>query len=134
MPYSPLGRGFLTGQIKSPDDFEDGDFRRGLPRFQGENFDKNLELVEKVKDLAAARGVDRWPARAGVGARAGRRRRADPGDEAALVPGGERGRRRRVLDPEDLAELDAITPVVSGARYQDMAFVGGDTPQKESDQ
>ena len=49
VPYSPLGRGFLTGQLKSPDDFDEDDFRRGLPRFQGENFDKNLELVEEVK-------------------------------------------------------------------------------------
>src|SRR5437870_1049730 len=46
VPYSPLGRGFLTGQITSPDDFEDDDFRRYQPRFQGENFAKNLEMVE----------------------------------------------------------------------------------------
>jgi aryl-alcohol dehydrogenase-like predicted oxidoreductase len=55
VPYSPLGRGFLTGQIKSPDDFDDDDFRRALPKFQGENFDKNLELVEKVRELANSR-------------------------------------------------------------------------------
>lgn len=55
--YSPLGRGFLTGAFKSPDDFEAGDFRRNSPRFQGENFDRNLKLVEKVKDLADAVGL-----------------------------------------------------------------------------
>ncbi len=47
--YSPLGRGFLTGQITSPDDFPDGDFRKFLPRFSGENFARNLELVERVR-------------------------------------------------------------------------------------
>src|SRR5215204_359992 len=55
--YSLLGRGFLTGQIQSPDDFEEDDFRRTSPRFQGENFRKNLELVERVKEIAAEKGV-----------------------------------------------------------------------------
>ena len=47
--YSPLGRGFLSGRFQSPDDFEEGDFRANNPRFQGGNFEKNLELVERVK-------------------------------------------------------------------------------------
>ena len=55
--YSPLGRGFLTGAYKSPDDFEPGDYRRSSPRFQGENFTRNLDLVEKVKVAAADAGV-----------------------------------------------------------------------------
>ena len=55
--YSPLGRGFLTGAYKSPDDFAADDYRRQSPRFQGENFARNLELVEKVKQLAAAAGM-----------------------------------------------------------------------------
>jgi aryl-alcohol dehydrogenase-like predicted oxidoreductase len=55
--YSLLGRGFLTGQIQSPGDFEEDDFRRTSPRFQGENFRKNLELVERVKEIAAEKGV-----------------------------------------------------------------------------
>ena len=55
--YSPLGRGFLTGAIKSPEDFDPDDTRRFHPRFQGENFTRNLELVEKVKQLAAEAGV-----------------------------------------------------------------------------
>jgi aryl-alcohol dehydrogenase-like predicted oxidoreductase len=55
--YSPLGRGFLTGAIKSPDDFEDSDFRKRHPRFQGENFKRNLELVEDVKRFAKDAGI-----------------------------------------------------------------------------
>ena len=55
--YSPLGRGFLTGAFKSPEDFEPDDFRRHSPRFQGENFQKNLALVEKVKEHAASAGL-----------------------------------------------------------------------------
>ncbi len=55
--YSPLGRGFLTGAFKTPDDFEPGDYRRTSPRFQGENFARNLELVDKVKQLAAQSGI-----------------------------------------------------------------------------
>src|SRR5690242_3127266 len=51
--YSPLGRGFLSGRFRSPDDIPDGDFRRNHPRFQGENFQRNLDLVERVQELAA---------------------------------------------------------------------------------
>jgi aryl-alcohol dehydrogenase-like predicted oxidoreductase len=56
VPYSPVGRGFLTGAIKSPDDFAPDDYRRMLPRFQGENFKANLELVDAVRDLAKQKG------------------------------------------------------------------------------
>ncbi|MFM2483589.1 aldo/keto reductase [Celerinatantimonas yamalensis] len=55
--YSPLGRGFLSGTIQSPDDFDNDDFRRTHPRFQGENFTRNLQLVEAVKDIAQAKGI-----------------------------------------------------------------------------
>ena len=54
--YSPLGRGFLTGSLKSPDDFEEGDFRRFVPRFSKENFPKNLKLVETIEKLAGEKG------------------------------------------------------------------------------
>lgn len=54
--YSPLGRGFLTGQLKSPDDFEDGDFRKHAPRYSKENFPKNLELVKSLETRAKAKG------------------------------------------------------------------------------
>ncbi len=57
MPYSPLGRGFLTGALKSPDDVGVDDYRRFNPRFQGENFVKNLQLVQQVQALAADKGV-----------------------------------------------------------------------------
>ena len=56
VPYSPLGRGFLTGQFQSPDDFDDDDYRRHSPRFQGENFEKNLSVVRKVEQLAKNKG------------------------------------------------------------------------------
>ena len=136
VPYSPLGRGFLTGQLKSPDDFADDDFRRGLPRFQGENFDKNLELVEKVKDLAAARGVTVGQlALAWVLAQ---------GDDVAPIPGTKRrlyleenvGSADVVLTADDLATLDAIVAptAIAGDRYQDMQFVGGETPRREAGQ
>ncbi len=57
VPYSPLGRGFLTGQITSPDDFAPDDFRLQTPRFQGENFAANLRLVDEVRELAAEKGA-----------------------------------------------------------------------------
>jgi aryl-alcohol dehydrogenase-like predicted oxidoreductase len=56
VPFSPLGRGFLTGQIQSPDDFPEDDMRRHLPRFQGKNFEKNIQLVERIKEIAAEKG------------------------------------------------------------------------------
>jgi aryl-alcohol dehydrogenase-like predicted oxidoreductase len=55
--YSPLGRGFLTGQLKNPDDFAADDYRRNSPRFMGENFQKNLDLVEKIKAIATGKGI-----------------------------------------------------------------------------
>ncbi len=57
VPYSPLGRGFLTGAIKSPDDLDSDDYRRFSPRFQGENFQRNLDLVDRISELAADKGV-----------------------------------------------------------------------------
>ena len=54
--YSPLGRGFITGQYKSPDDFEEGDFRKLSPRFSPENFPKNLKLVDQMAELAKKKG------------------------------------------------------------------------------
>ncbi len=57
VPYSPLGRGFISGDIKSPDDFADDDFRRNLPKFQGEQFYKNMELLEEINKVADAKGI-----------------------------------------------------------------------------
>lgn len=55
VPYSPLGRGFLTGRFRTPSDFPEGDFRRNSPRFQGDNFSKNLRLIETVEKLATGK-------------------------------------------------------------------------------
>jgi len=57
VPYSPLGRGFISGEIKSPDDFAENDFRRGIPKFQGEQFYKNIELLEAINTLATEKGI-----------------------------------------------------------------------------
>lgn len=56
--YAPLGRGFLTGRLKSPDDFPEGDIRRFLPRFSKENFPKNLKVVEAFEEMAQSKGVN----------------------------------------------------------------------------
>ncbi len=80
--YSPLGRGFLTGAFKTPDDFEPGDFRRHTPRFQGENFKRNLALADKVKQLRRRCRHHAEPARPGVGAGRGRRHRPHPRNQA----------------------------------------------------
>jgi aryl-alcohol dehydrogenase-like predicted oxidoreductase len=117
--YSPLGRGFLTGQLKSPDDFADDDYRRSSPRFQGENFDKNLELVERIKEMAAQKGVAAGQlALAWVLAQ---------GDDIVPIPG---TKRRKYLEENiaagavtfSKAELAAITEALPmgtavGARY-----------------
>jgi aryl-alcohol dehydrogenase-like predicted oxidoreductase len=111
--YSPLGRGFLSGDIKSPDDFEPTDSRRIFPRFQGENFYKNLELVEKVKTLAESKGVTTaqlalaWVLAQGVVAIPGTKRRKYLEQNVAAAG--------LVLTPQELAELEAIMPVGSSA-------------------
>lgn len=117
--YSPLGRGFLTGAIKSPEDFDADDTRRFHPRFQGENFARNLELVEKVKRLAAEAGVSASQlALAWVLAQ---------GQDVVPIPG---TKRRKYLEenaaavelslaPELVEELQAIFPpdAAAGERY-----------------
>ncbi|WP_293705779.1 aldo/keto reductase [Stenotrophomonas sp. UBA7606] len=119
VPYSPLGRGFLTGAIRSPADFEDGDYRRNSPRFQGENFDRNLALVEQVNAIAADKGVTPGQlALAWVLAQ---------GDDLVPIPGTKRlpyleenlGALEVVLSAEDLARIDAVFPVdaAAGLRY-----------------
>ena len=119
VPYSPLGRGFLTGQIRSPTDFGADDFRRNNPRFQGENFQRNLALVEKVGALARQKGCTPGQlALAWVMAQ---------GDDVVPIPG---TKRRKYLEEnlgaldvrltrEDLAAIEAVFPrdAVSGARY-----------------
>jgi len=119
VPYSPLGRGFLTGQLRTPADFAPDDFRRNNPRFQGENFQKNLELVEKVGALASRKGCTPGQlALAWVMAQ---------GDDVVPIPGTKRRKNLAEnlgafdvhLGREDLTEIEAVFPrgAVSGARY-----------------
>ena len=119
VPYSPLGRGFLTDQIKSPDDFGVDDYRRNSPRFQGENFKKNLDLVGRIEKLAAAKGCTvSQLALAWVLAQ---------GDDLAPIPGTKRrkyleenaGAVKVHLSATDLQQLDDIAPhgSAAGDRY-----------------
>ncbi|MBC8153593.1 MAG: aldo/keto reductase [Bacteroidetes bacterium] len=111
--YSPLGRGFLSGEIKSPDDFEAGDSRRMFPRYQGDNFYKNLALVEQLKTRATAKGITpaqlalAWVLAQGVVAIPGtkRRRYLEANVEAADI----------TLSETERAELEAVMPVGSAA-------------------
>ena len=119
VPYSPLGRGFLTGSFSSPDDFEENDYRRVSPRFQGENFYKNLELVDKIKALAQDKGcTPSQLALAWVLAQ---------GETIIPIPGTKRrkyleeniGALEIQLSKSDLAEIEAIFPpdAAAGLRY-----------------
>ena len=130
VPYSPLGRGFLTGQITSPDDFGDDDFRRFQPRFQGENFARNLDLVSRVGEIATAKGITAGQlALAWVHAQ---------GDEVVPIPGTKRRSYLEenvaaldvTLSPDDLAALDAVLPPggAAGDRYPDMRWVRVESP------
>ncbi len=123
--YSPLGRGFLTGQIRSVDDLEDGDFRRVSPRFQGDNFTRNLELVDRVNELALAKGCT-----------AGQLALAwvlSQGEDVVPIPGTKRvayleenlGAADVALSADDLRQLDEASPVgaTAGDRYADMGTV-----------
>lgn len=126
--YSPLGRGFLTGQIKKFEDFEPDDYRRFSPRFQGDNFDKNLQLVQKIEDLAKEKGCTTAQlALAWVLAQ---------GKDIFPIPGTKRlkyleeniGALSVKLTHDELSTLDDIAPkgAASGSRYpeQMMGSIG----------
>ena len=122
VPYSPLGRGFLTGQFRSPEDFAADDFRRHSPRFQGENFDRNLQLVDRVKELADAKGCT--PGQLALAWLLAQ------GEHIVPIPGTKKVNRLREnmgaadveLSAEDLTRLDELAPagVAAGARYPHM--------------
>ena len=123
VPYSPLGRGFLSGDIKSIADLEPGDFRLSNPRFQGENFQKNLNLVEAVKSIAHDRGVTAAQlALAWVLAQ---------GDDLVPIPGTRRiatlednaAAADITLTAEDIEAIEAVFPknAASGHRYAEAA-------------
>lgn len=127
VPYSPLGRGFLTGRFKSPDDLPADDYRRNTPRFQGENFDKNIQLVASVEAIAREKGCTPGQlALAWVLAQ---------GDDIVPIPG---TKHRRYLEENagaldvrlsrsDLARIEEVAPkgIAAGPRYPDamMSFV-----------
>jgi aryl-alcohol dehydrogenase-like predicted oxidoreductase len=119
VPYSPLGRGFLTGAIKSPDDFAADDYRRTNPRFQGENFARNLALVDKVRELAAQKGcsaaqlalawvLSQWQYIVPI---PGTRRTANLDENLGALS--------VTLSAAELAAIDPVFPpgAVAGARY-----------------
>lgn len=121
--YSPLGRGFLTGAIRTPQDLADDDFRANNPRFQGDNFARNLELVDRVTEIAADK--DCTPAQLALAWVLAQ------GDDLVPIPG---TKRRTYLEQnvqalelslssEDLARLDEAAPVgaAAGERYADMS-------------
>jgi aryl-alcohol dehydrogenase-like predicted oxidoreductase len=123
--YSPLGRGFLTGAIKSPDDFGPDDFRRSSPRFMGENFAKNLDLVRHIETLAKQKGCTASQlALAWLLAQ---------GSDVIPIPGTKRvkyleenvGALNVKLSDAELQAIDAVFPAgaASGARYADMSVV-----------
>lgn len=122
--YSPLGRGFLTGRFQRPDDLLQDDYRRHSPRFQGENFQRNLKLLDHIRQLAAKKNcTPSQLALAWVLAR---------GENIVPIPGTKRrnyleenvGATKIQLTPEDLAHIDEIAPagIAAGLRYPERAM------------
>jgi aryl-alcohol dehydrogenase-like predicted oxidoreductase len=125
VPYSPLGRGFLTGRFTRPEDFDEDDFRRNHPRFQGENFQRNLDLVARVRAIADEKGCT--PGQLALAWVLSR------GDDVAPIPGTKHvpyleenvGALAVSLTAEDLARLDEVAPrgAAAGERYADMSSI-----------
>lgn len=125
VPYSPLGRGFLTGQIQKFEDLAEDDYRRFSPRFQGDNFNKNLELVRRVEEIAGEKGVK--PSQLALAWLLAQ------GDDIVPIPGTKRreyleenvGAVAIELTSDDLARIDEAAPkgAASGLRYADMRSV-----------
>jgi aryl-alcohol dehydrogenase-like predicted oxidoreductase len=126
VPYSPLGRGFLSGRFTSPEDLDEDDFRRTGPRFTGENLEANLDLAAKVKEIAEDKGVTAAQlAIAWVLAQ---------GDDLAPIPGTKRrtyleqnvGAAEVELTEEDLARINAELPEPAGDRYDEAGMASVD--------
>jgi aryl-alcohol dehydrogenase-like predicted oxidoreductase len=119
VPYSPLGRGFLSGRFQSPDELDVNDFRRRGPRFTGQNLDQNRKLAEKVKEIANDKGVT--PAQLALAWVLAQ------GDDLVPIPGTKRrsyleenaGAVEIELTADDLARIDAELPQPAGDRYDD---------------
>jgi aryl-alcohol dehydrogenase-like predicted oxidoreductase len=115
--YSPVGRGFITGQIKSPEDFEANDFRREIPRYQGENFYKNLDLVNQLNAIASSKGFTptqlalAWVISKGIVPIPGTKRLKYIEENAAAA--------NIVLTPEEIGHIESILPIgaATGERY-----------------
>jgi len=123
--YSPLGRGFLTGRFTSPDDFEEGDFRANHPRFQGENFQRNLDLVERVKAIADEKGCTPGQLALAWVLHCGEDIVPIPGTKHVTYLEENAGAADVTLTDEDLARLDEVAPagVAAGERYADMSSI-----------
>jgi aryl-alcohol dehydrogenase-like predicted oxidoreductase len=129
VPFSPLGRGFLTGEITSTDDFGPDDFRRHNPRFQGENFERNLRLVDRVTQMAEDKGCS--PGQLALAWLVAQ------GHDVVPIPGTKRrpylednvGALEVTLSPDDLARIDDLLPVgvAAGPRYEDMSHIDQST-------
>ena len=124
VPYSPLGRGFLTGRFRTIDDLPEDDYRRHSPRFQGENFARNLELVARIEEMARTRGCT--PAQLALAWVLAQ------GEDMVPIPGTKRrkyvdenlGAVRVELTPDDLARIGEMAPqgVAAGTRYPESAM------------
>jgi aryl-alcohol dehydrogenase-like predicted oxidoreductase len=123
--YSPLGRGFLSGRFRSPDDIPEGDFRRNNPRFQGENFERNLELVERVKELADEKGAT--PGQLALAWVLAQGRDIVPIPGTKRIPYLEENAAASELEltSDDLARIDEAAPAgaTAGERYPDMSSI-----------
>jgi aryl-alcohol dehydrogenase-like predicted oxidoreductase len=119
VPYSPLGRGFLSGRFSSPDDLDSSDFRRHGPRFTGDNLDANLKLAAKVAEIAEGKGVT--PAQLALAWVLAQ------GDDVVPIPGTKRreyleqnaGAVDVELNADDLARIEAEIPQAAGERYDE---------------
>jgi aryl-alcohol dehydrogenase-like predicted oxidoreductase len=125
--YSPIGRGFLSGRYKTIEDFEEGDYRRNSPRFQGENFQKNLDVLRRIEEIAQSKGVT--PAQLAIAWVLAQ------GDDIVPIPGSKIighleeniAAAAIELTADDLAQIDEVAPkgVAAGDRYPSMAAVNG---------
>jgi aryl-alcohol dehydrogenase-like predicted oxidoreductase len=126
VPYSPLGRGFLSGRFTSPDELDQGDFRRSGPRFTGENLEANLRLASKIAEIAEGKGIT--PAQLAIAWVLAQ------GEDIVPIPG---TKRRRYLEDnagaadveltdDDLALIEAELPEVSGERYDEAGMASVD--------
>jgi aryl-alcohol dehydrogenase-like predicted oxidoreductase len=123
--YSPIGRGFLSGKWRSADDLAPDDWRRHNPRFQGENFQKNLDLVKKIEEIAREKGVT--PAQLAIAWVMSR------GDDVVPIPGSKSRKHLEEniaaaaieLSPQEISRIDEVAPkgVAAGDRYPSMAAV-----------